>query len=435
MVAAGGIVSIVEGRYLHGLRRMGGRNSDESRRAATPLELLFDLTFVAAFSVAGQQLAHGIAAGYAAAAALSFVLAMSAVVWAWINVAWFASAFDTDDWLYRLLTMLQMAGVIVLAIGLPPLFASIERGGALDYRGIVAGYIVLRLAVLLQWVRAVRTNPRYRPVALVYGAFVGAAQAGWVLLAVLHPDAETGLVAILVLLTIEILGPVAAEHRGKRRGSPTPWHPHHLVERFALLTIIALGETVFGTLDSAADVAAAGGWSFDAVIVVAAGVALSFALWWTYFLVPHAAVLEVCRDKVIPWAYGHVVLFVAIAAIGAGLHSVGAVYAPGHHVSVMTAVAGMTIPAAVFMVVRFLLHAWLLSGPPRPVAIQIAVMALPPLAVGLAAAGTALWVCLLVVLASPVALIVSFELGGWRALDAQLAAARTYPKAVAPRRG
>ena len=49
---------------------------------------------------------------------------MFAVVWAWINVTWFASAFDNDDWLYRLLTMVQMTGVIVL-LGLPPLFSSI----------------------------------------------------------------------------------------------------------------------------------------------------------------------------------------------------------------------------------------------------------------------------------------------------------------------
>lgn len=37
---------------------MRGRDRGESR-AASPLELLYDLTFVAAFGVAGSELAHG----------------------------------------------------------------------------------------------------------------------------------------------------------------------------------------------------------------------------------------------------------------------------------------------------------------------------------------------------------------------------------------
>ena len=36
-----------------------------------------------------------------------------------MNFSWFASVYDTDDWIYRLTTMLQMVGVIVLALGLP----------------------------------------------------------------------------------------------------------------------------------------------------------------------------------------------------------------------------------------------------------------------------------------------------------------------------
>ena len=53
---------------------------------------------------------------------------MFAVIWAWIQNTWFASAYDTDDWIYRLLTMVQMIGVLVLALGLPPMFESIDAG-------------------------------------------------------------------------------------------------------------------------------------------------------------------------------------------------------------------------------------------------------------------------------------------------------------------
>ena len=42
----------------HQLRRMSGRHPHEGHRPATPLELLFDLTFVVAFGAAGNELAH-----------------------------------------------------------------------------------------------------------------------------------------------------------------------------------------------------------------------------------------------------------------------------------------------------------------------------------------------------------------------------------------
>lgn len=67
---------------------MLGRRTDEHGRAATPLELLFDLTFVASFGVAGSELAHGIAEGHWLPALGAFAFSMFALVWAWINVSW-----------------------------------------------------------------------------------------------------------------------------------------------------------------------------------------------------------------------------------------------------------------------------------------------------------------------------------------------------------
>lgn len=431
-------MSIVGGRYRHGLRGMPARRADERHRVATPLELLFDLTFVAAFGVAGDQLAHGIAAEHAGPAVIAFIFAMFTVVWAWINVTWFASAFDNDDWLSRLLTMVQMTGVTVLAIGLPALFASIEGGGLLDNRVAVAGYVIIRVAVILQWTRAVRSNPQYKSLALTYALFVGVAQAGWVALAVLSPRTVAGLTVASALFTFEAVGPVAAERRGERHnGGSTPWHPHHLAERFALLTIIALGETVFGTLASAAVVSREQGWTLDAVVVIGTGIAMSFALWWTYFFVPHASVLTARRDKAVPWGYGHIVLFSAIAAVGAGLHVVGYAHDPDYDIGGTLVVASVAIPVIVFMIVRDLLQAWLVSALPHGGVAQLAVTALPAIAIALAAGGVPVGVCLLVVLASPVSVILSFELGGWRTLDTQLArvldgADRTQPPRPPP---
>jgi low temperature requirement protein LtrA len=46
---------------------------------------------------------------------------------AWINFSWFASAYNTDDWPFRVATMVQMVGVLILTLGLPDLLASIDQ--------------------------------------------------------------------------------------------------------------------------------------------------------------------------------------------------------------------------------------------------------------------------------------------------------------------
>jgi len=84
---------------------MGGRNPHEAHRVATPLELLFDLTFATSFNLAASQLADALAAGRFMAALLGFSFASFAICWAWINFSWFSSAYDTDDWIFRIVTM------------------------------------------------------------------------------------------------------------------------------------------------------------------------------------------------------------------------------------------------------------------------------------------------------------------------------------------
>lgn len=79
----------------HHSRRMGGRDRHEAHRAATPLELLFDLTFVIGFGLAASQLAHALAEGHYSVALLGFGLASFGICWAWTNFTWFASAYDT----------------------------------------------------------------------------------------------------------------------------------------------------------------------------------------------------------------------------------------------------------------------------------------------------------------------------------------------------
>ena len=171
----------------HHRRRFSGRDPDESNRASTPLELLYDLTIVVAFGTAADELAHYVAEDHVGTGVLGFAFATFAVTWAWLNYSWFASAYDTDDWVFRLATMVQMVGVIVLSLGLQPMFESIDRGGTLDNRVMVAGYVIMRVALVFLWWQVSRHDPERAPAARSYIATIGVAQVGWVVAR--HPRA------------------------------------------------------------------------------------------------------------------------------------------------------------------------------------------------------------------------------------------------------
>src|SRR5690242_7341176 len=209
---------------------MTGRDPGEVHRVATSLEQLFDLTFATCFSLAASQLALALSAGRYTAAVFGFGFASFAICWAWINFSWFASAYDTDDWIFRLVTMRQMVGVLVLAIGLPRMFASIERGERVDNSIMVLGYVIMRVALVLQWLRAARQDPARRRACLTYAIAISVAQVGWVAQIVVRFPTEVTVVLIGMLLLIELAGPVLAE----RKDGGTPWHAHHIAERYSL---------------------------------------------------------------------------------------------------------------------------------------------------------------------------------------------------------
>ena len=405
----------------HRVRRMSGRDPHEQGRASTPLELLFDLTFVVAVGQAANQLAHLVEEGHVGAGVIAFAFATFAVTWAWINFSWFASAFDTDDWVFRVATMVQMVGACILALGLPDLFHSIDEGGHVDNRIVVAGYVVMRLAMVFNWLRAARQAPELRRTCLTYARAIVTAQGGWVVVAIVNLSLWPTLAMVALLNVVEFLGPWIAE----RRGPPTPWHAHHIAERYSLFAIIALGEGVVGTvaaLSSAED--ASGGISADVVLVGAAGIGLTFGMWWTYFLLPSGEMLHVKRYLGFRWGYGNILLFAAIVATGAGLHVAALALNGEAHLTAVGVVLSVAVPVAaymgsVFVLFRILvqrvvaLHVWLL----------LATLLVLAGAVGLAAIGLPVPVCLVVVALAPAVTVVGAETAGNRNAADQASAA------------
>lgn len=374
----------------HALSRMGGRDPHEKHRTATPLELFFDLTFVIAFGVAGSQFAHAVAEAHFWPGLLAFAFAMFAVIWAWINFTWFASAYDTDDWVFRVVTMVQMVGVLILAMGIEPMFHSIIEGKHVDNVAMVLGYIIMRVALIFQWLRAARQDPARRETCLRYAKYVSAVQVGWVAVLLIDASVATTFLMAAPLFILEMAAPYFAE-----RNINTPWHAHHIAERYGLLAIIALGECLIGAIETLRAIVAVHGWTLDAALVGLSGTGLAFALWWIYFILPSGPALHVQRHRSWIFGYGHLPLFAAIAATGAGLHV--AAYFIDHeaHIPAAGAVASIAVPVILFKVSLSTLYSIML-GPDRELlwSSALVVIALAG-SIAMAAAGASLPLCML----------------------------------------
>jgi low temperature requirement protein LtrA len=405
---------------------MGGRDPHEQHRAATPLELFFDLTFVIAFGVAGSQFAHEIAEAHFGAGLLGFSFAMFAVVWAWINFTWFASAYDTDDWVFRVVTMVQIIGVLILTMGIEPMFHSIVEGDHVDNRVIVGGYVLMRLALVTQWVRASRQDPARRDTCLRYAKYLAVVQLGWVIVLIVEADVATTFLMTVPLVVLEMATPYAAEHKAK-----TPWHAHHIAERYGLLAIIALGECLIGAIETLRAIVANHGWSVDAALVGFGGTALAFGMWWIYFMLPAGRALHLRRHRSYLFGYGHIPVFAAIAATGAGLH-VAAYYIDHEaHISGAVAVASIAVPVALFKLSLTWLYSAMVGADRTVITVAACVLAALAGSVGLAAADVSVPVCLLViVLALGVSIVIDERRGAERlnAALAKLEAEATVPR-------
>lgn len=323
--------------------RLVARSITEENRASSPLELLFDLTFVVAIGSLVAQLAHAVTAGKAGEAIGPFLMVFFAIWWAWNQFTWLASAYDNDDVLYRVFTMVQMGGVLVLAAGVPTAFTN------QDYLAITLGYLIMRLGLLATLLRAMRDDPESRPTTSRYIIGIAVAQFGW-LLRLLFVPVDYIVIAFIVLVVAE-----AAVAPWADRARPLSWHPHHIAERYGLFTIILLGESVLA-VTIAVQEGIADGVAAPLVLVAVAGLVLLFTLWWLYFSEPAAEGLVNRRERAYVWGYGHYFLFASLAAIGAALEVAVVAVTGKAEASAVTVGYALAIPVAVFLVLLWLLH-------------------------------------------------------------------------------
>jgi low temperature requirement protein LtrA len=208
-----------------------------------------------------------------------------------------------------------------------------------------------------------------------------------------------------------------AERKGR-----TPWHPHHIAERYGLLVIITLGEVILGTVAALnAVVHGEAGWTVDAALLAVAGVGLAFGCWWMYFALPWAEPMVHHRERGFWFGYGHLAIFGALAAMGGGIHVAAYGLEGKAEIGSTAIVLSVAIPVAVYVLILYGLYSLLMrERDPFHIGLMVGTALVLLLAVVLATAGASVTICLLVLMLAPIVTIVGYETLGHRHVAAAL---------------
>ena len=233
---------------------------EEEERKTSYLELFFDLIFVFAFTqVTLLILEDTSAAGFARSA-----LVLALVWWAWSAYTWMTNAIDIESLVSRLIVLAAMAAAFFMALAVPDAYQ--DEGVWFAF-----AYFIVRVLHIALFDWGVRDDPGQRRALLLLAPwFLGAAL---VVLAGGFIDGDARVYVWVGALVLDVAGTLVPAQAGFRVS------PSHFAERFALIVIIALGESIVAIGVATAKLER--GWAFAAEIAIAfAGVA---ALWWSYF--------------------------------------------------------------------------------------------------------------------------------------------------------
>src|SRR5579872_1630786 len=213
----------------------------------------------------------------------------------------------------------------------------------------------MRIAMVFQWLRAAKQDPNRRRSCLTYAITIAIAQVGWVTQVLVGFSGGATVVLTGVLMILELAGPVVAEHKD----GGTPWHAHHIAERYSLFAIIALGEGVVGTVAALSAVVAQQGWTMDTALVCIAGVGLTFGMWWVYYLLPSAQALHTHRSRAFVWGFGQMLVIASIVATGAGLRVAAYFIEHKAHIGPLDTVLIVAIPVVTYIGSLYALYYYL----------------------------------------------------------------------------
>jgi low temperature requirement protein LtrA len=284
--------------------KLSSKNDEE--RHANWTELLFDLIFVAAIS----QLALNLSGDYTFWGLLESLPLFFVIWWGWVGHTFYLSRFGTDDFLHRILTMIQMLAVASLALNVKDAFGATGSGFAISYA-------VLRFILVAEYYLAGKQIPEARPLTNHYvtGFFIAAVL--WAISAFIPSPWRFLLWGIALL--VDLITPVTASEKH----SKFPPHASHLPERFGLFTIIIIGEAIVGVVFGISGLPL----TLERELIGLMGLLIAFCIWWGYFEEAKGAEARVLKagtkvGKYQLWLYSHFPLMIGIVSAAAGIKHV-----------------------------------------------------------------------------------------------------------------
>lgn len=274
--------------------------ADDGR--VTWLELFFDLIYVAALIQLGDRLAGDISWSGVARFGGAFVM----LWWTWTGTTVFTNRFAVDDIPHRLLSFVQMFAVGNLAV----IAATTPSNWA---TWLVVAYITARLPLIVMYLRVLPTEAKGNKLTVFVVRVFSLSLVLFALSLFLPSDARPIVWAFALLM--EFAAPIVAT----RKAALSPIHEEHFQERYALFTIIVLGETFVKTLTEIGD----RGISIQTQVFGALTFLILIAIWWTYFddvadaHIRSASALSKSPGKNrLAWTYAHLPLAGAITGFG-----------------------------------------------------------------------------------------------------------------------
>jgi low temperature requirement protein LtrA len=226
----------------------------------TPLELFFDLVFVYAITQVTLLMSEdttwpGVGHG---------LLVLAVLWWAWGGYAWLTNTLEPEEGEVRAGMFIAMAAMLIVALAVPEAF---------EAHAVLFGvaYLIVRLLHLLLYAIAGRRDPDLLGAVLRFTP--SATLAPVIILAAGFFDGNTQAALWIVAVAVDYLGGLIGRGAGWRVS------PAHFAERYGLIVIIALGESIVAIGVGAA------GEPLTAGVVTAAilGIVVIATLWWAYF--------------------------------------------------------------------------------------------------------------------------------------------------------
>lgn len=278
-------------------------------KKASWLELFFDLTFVAAFI----QLGNGLSAHITPTGLLAFAGTFVSLWVAWTGFTFFQNRYTVDDFVHRTVVLLQMLAVAGMALTA----AQVLDGATVGF-SIASG--AAQLAVAAMYLRASVQVDEARDYGRYWGGVFLFGAVAWFAAALLPSNVAPWLWAAA---TLGVLSAVLSRHSmALAQRFPTDFH--HLSERYALLTLIVLGESFVKVITALVDEGA----GFGLFLQGAVALILTCGIWWVYFDDIADSHIREGRGGWIVWLYAHLPLQMAIVASAVAIKK--AVHFEGH---------------------------------------------------------------------------------------------------------